>query len=104
MQGIQTHGYNLEGMAQVNAVLTSLNSAVMAQFAHMTVTMNAMQAQLKTLSSAKTNQARPKREFYYCSCGRNFTHGSKTCSEKKVGHQEEAYYKKRMGVSEKGCE
>ena len=28
----------------------------------------------------------------------------KTWSAKKAGHQEEAYYKKGMGVSEKGCE
>ena len=31
VQGMQTHGYELEGLAQANAVLTSLNSAVMSQ-------------------------------------------------------------------------
>ena len=49
VQGMQTQGYNLEGLAQANAVLTIPNSAVMAQLAHMTVTMNTMLAQLKTL-------------------------------------------------------
>ena len=44
VQGMRTQGYNLEGLAQANAVLTSSNSAVMAQLAQMTVTMNAMQA------------------------------------------------------------
>ena len=36
-------------------------------------------------------------KIYCLSCGRNFTHGSKTCPEKKAGHQEAAYYKKKMG-------
>ena len=39
-------------MTQAYAVLTISNSAVMAQLAHMTVTMNAMQRQLKTLAYA----------------------------------------------------
>ena len=67
----------------------------------MTVTMNDMQSQLKTLASSQTNQARSKIKFYCRSCGRNFIHGSKNCSEKKAGYQEEAYYKKSMGGSEK---
>ena len=50
LQGIQTQGYKLEGLAQVNAVLFISNSALMAQLAYMTVNMNAMQAQLKTLA------------------------------------------------------
>ena len=54
----------MEGLAQANAVLTSSNSAVMAQLAQMTVTMNSMQAQLKIIASAKTNQARPKKNHY----------------------------------------
>ena len=33
----------------------------MAQLAQLTVTMDTIQAQLKTLSSAQTNQSRPKR-------------------------------------------
>ena len=94
VQGMQTQGYNLEGLAQANAVLTIPNSAVMAQLAHMTVTMNTMLAQLKTLPSEKNNQARTNRKFYCWSCGGNFTHGRKTCSEKKTGYQEEVYYKK----------
>ena len=89
-----TQGYELEGLEQSNAVLTYFKNAVMAKLAHMTVTMNAMQAQLKTLASAQNNQARPKIKFYCWSCGINFTHGSKTCSENKTEHQEEAYNKK----------
>ena len=42
VQGMQTQDYDLEGLEQSNAILTSSNSAVMAQLAHMTVTMNAM--------------------------------------------------------------
>ena len=64
VKGIQTQSYELEVLAQANAVLTSLNSEVMEQLAQMNVTINAMQAQLKTLSSAQTNQARPKRKHY----------------------------------------
>ena len=70
----------------------------------MTVTLNDMEAQLKTLVSAQNYQARKKRKFYCWSCGRNFTHGRKTWSATKAGHQEEAYYRKSMGGSEKGCE
>ena len=70
----------------------------------MTVTMNFMQVQLKTLAPVQTNQARPRINLYYWNCGRNFTHGSKTCSEKKAGNQEESYHKKQMCGSEKGCE
>ena len=52
VQGMQTKGYDLEGLTQDNAVLYRSNSAVMADLEQMTVTMNAMQAQLKTLASA----------------------------------------------------
>ena len=64
MQGILTQGYKLEELAQSNAVLTISNSVAMAQLAHMTLIMNAMQAQLKTLASAQTNQAMPRIKFY----------------------------------------
>ena len=63
--------------------------------------MNAMQVQLNTLASDQTNQTMPKRKHYCWSCGRNYNHGSKICSLKKAGHQDEAYYKKIMGRSEK---
>ena len=65
--------------------------------------MNSMKAQLKKLSSMATNPKRTKRKFYCWSCGRNFTHVSKTCSTKKMGHKEESYYKKRLGGIKKGC-
>ena len=55
MQDMQTPSYDLEGLAQSNAVLTSLNSVVMSQLAQMTMTMNAMQVQLNTLAYSQTN-------------------------------------------------
>ena len=55
VQGIQTKNYKLEGLAQSNEVLTSSNTAVMAQLAHMTGTIDVMQTQLKMLAYAPTN-------------------------------------------------
>ena len=89
VQVMQTQSYDLEGMAQGNAVLNRFNSAVMVQLAQMNVTMNATKAQINILSSAPTNETRSKRKYYCWSCGSNYTHGSKTCSAKKAGHQEE---------------
>ena len=60
---MQTKSYELEGLAQGNTFLTSSNSAVMAQLAQMNMTMNYMQAQLKTLSLSKNNPSRTKRKF-----------------------------------------
>ena len=60
VQVMQTQCYDLEGLAQANAVLTRSNYAVMAKLAHMTVNINSIQMQLITLASAQTNQARPK--------------------------------------------
>ena len=68
----------------------------------MTVKMNDIQAQLNTLSLMTTNPTRIKRKFYFWSCRSNFTRGNKTCLVTKTGHKEEAYYKKLLGVSEKG--
>ena len=64
VQGMQTQGYKLEGLAKSNSVLTNTKSTVMAQLEQMTVTMNTMQEQLKTLASAKTNQERPTRNHH----------------------------------------
>ena len=58
---MQTKVYELKGLEQANAFLTSSNYMVMAQLAHMTVTTKATQAQLKTIAYDKTNQARTKR-------------------------------------------
>ena len=77
---------------------------LMKKLEHITVTMNTMQAQLKAFASEQTNQASPKRKHYCWICGINYTHGSRTWSAKKSRNQDEAYYKKRMGGSEKGCE
>ena len=65
-------------------------------FSHTTVTMNAMQAQLKTFSSTPTKPTRPKRMYYFWSFWSNYTSGSKTCWTKKGGHKEESYYKKQL--------
>ena len=104
VQGMQTQGYDLEGLAQANAVLTRSNYMIIAQLVQMIVTMNVMQAQLKTIASVQTDEARPKKTFYLCSCRRNFTHGRKTRSTKKAGNHKEKYYNKMMVGSEKGCE
>ena len=61
---MQTQSYELEGLAQANAVLISSNSEVMGKLSHMTVTMNAMHAQMKTLSSETTHRTSTKRNFY----------------------------------------
>ena len=50
VQGMQTQSYELEVLVQANAVLTSSKSEVMVQLAHMNVTINTVQAHLKTLS------------------------------------------------------
>ena len=76
---MQIQVYKLEGLAQANVFLTSSNSEAMAQLSQMNVTMNAIQVQLKTLASAQTNQASPKKKHYYWICGSNYNHGSKTC-------------------------
>ena len=83
VQGMRKQDYYLEGLAQANAVLTRSNSAVMAKLAQMNVTMKAMQVQLKALSSAKNNQARPKRKHYFWSCRRNILTGSKPAHQRK---------------------
>ena len=59
---MKMQSYELEVLAQANAVLTISNSAEMAQLAQMTVAMNSMQVQLNTLASDKTNQTSPKRK------------------------------------------
>ena len=73
----------MEELAQANSVFTRYNTAVMAQLAQMTATMNDMKVQLKKLVVAPTNQTRSKRKYYYWICGSNYTHGSKTFSSKK---------------------
>ena len=104
IKGMQTQSCELEVMAKSNEVLTRSNSAFMEQFAQTTLTMNSIQAQIRILSSAPTNQTRSNRTYYFQSFRSNYTHGSKTQSAKKAGHQEEAYYKKRLGGRKKGCE
>ena len=55
-------------------------------------------------TSICTNQPRKiKKEELLLDLREQFHSREKTCSLKKVGHQDEAYHKKRMGGSEKGC-
>ena len=58
VQGRQMQSHNLEVLAQANSFLTRSNTVTLAQLAQMTVTVNDMQAQLKTLAAAPTNQTR----------------------------------------------
>ena len=96
IQGMQTHSYELEGLAQANEVLTSSNSAGMGQLAHITVTMNDLKAHIKTLALATTNPTMSKRKFYCWICRRNFTHKSKICLAQKKFHKEDVYKKKLL--------
>ena len=73
-QGMKTHIFELEGLAQANVVLTVSSLVEMAQLAQMTVTMNTLKEKLKTLASAQTNQSRPKGKHYCWSCGSNYIH------------------------------
>ena len=74
---MQTQRYELEGLAQSNAILASSNSALIAQLKQMTVTMNAMQTKLKTLTSSQTKQTRLKINHYCWICRSKYTHGRK---------------------------
>ena len=87
-----------------NCLIRVLNSICSSHTELLFRRLSCILSQLKTLASAQTNQARSKRKHYFCNCGINFTHRRKNCSSNKAVHQYEAYYKKRMGVSEKGCE
>ena len=91
----------MEGLSQANAFLTKSDYAVITGLSQMTATRNVMQAHLKTLSAATTTVT--KRKYYCWSCRGNVFLGSKSFTSKKVGHKYEAYYKKGLGVSEKGC-
>ena len=72
IQGMQTHKYDLEGLAKANALLTRSKSAVMVQLSQMTVTMNTMQAQLNILSST-TNRTKqgPRASITFVVAGEN---------------------------------
>ena len=91
----------MEGLAQENAVLTKSDYAVITELSQMTATMNTMQSHIKTLSAATTTI--PKRKYYCWSCRGILFLGSKSCTSKKVEHKYEAYYKKGLGGSKKGC-
>ena len=64
VQGIQNQGYDMEGLAKANAFLTSYNSSVMEQSAQIIVTINEIQAQLKTLSATSSNTKITKEEIF----------------------------------------
>ena len=60
VQGVQAQSYEMEGLAQANAVLTISKSAITAQLSQMTVTMNSMKAQLKHSPLHKPIKQDPK--------------------------------------------
>ena len=64
MQGMQKNGYYVEGLTQVNVVLTIYNSTVMAQLEQMTEKMNVIEVQLNNLFEMLTNNTIPKRKQY----------------------------------------
>ena len=99
---MKTQSYELEGLAQSNVALAIYNSEVMEKLAHITVTMNVIQAQLKTLLLTIKNSTITKRKLYCWRYRRKFTHGSKTCYAKRTGHKEGAYYNKKLWGIEKG--
>ena len=80
----------MEGLSQVNAVLSSSTYLVMTQLSQLTTAMGVMQTQLKTLYSSVTTVTKQK---YYCwsYCGK-FSHGSKSFPTKEAIHNYEAYY------------
>ena len=59
-KGIRTHRYKLEVLEQSNAVLTSYKSSVIVQLPQMNLTINDMQAQLKTFFLRKLIQKEPR--------------------------------------------
>ena len=73
----------MEGLAQANAVLTRLNSAVMAHLAYMTVTMNTMEAELKTLASEKPTKKVQKGSTTAGVAGATTLTGSKPAHQRK---------------------
>ena len=87
VHGKKNQSYRLELPTQANAVFTSSNSSVISQLAQSTVTINVIQAQLKTLSETSTDTTITERKFYCWGCGCNFTHGIKPWSAKKTGHK-----------------
>ena len=87
---MKNHIYDMEGLAQENAVITRTIYIVISQLDNMTATMNTMQAQLNTSSAASKNLTRPKRKYYSWRCRRNFSHGIKERPSKKPGHKDEA--------------
>ena len=64
MQWVHNQRYEMEGLAQTNAVLKISDSVVMTQLFPMTEMMSEVQAQLKNLSAASKNSTRPKIKYY----------------------------------------
>ena len=65
VQGMKKQSYKLEGLEQANSLLTSSNSDVMSQLAEMTVTVNAIQKQLKKNHQQQQTQQVPRESFTF---------------------------------------
>ena len=53
-QGMHNQRYDMEGLTQAIKIITISNGAVMAQFSQVTLAIDAIQAQLNTLSLLET--------------------------------------------------
>ena len=60
---MQNQQYNMDGLVQANAFLTSSNFSVMAQLAQLTAVMVTIQAHLKIFSPSAGTKTR---QWYYC--------------------------------------
>ena len=48
--------------------------------------------------------SKPRRKYYWWICDSNLKHRHRISPNKKVGHKENVYYRKRMGGNNKVCE
>ena len=89
----------MDGLAQLNAVLTSTDTTVMAQLVQITESMGDIQEQIKTLST----NTEPKSKHQCWIIGRKLKHGSRHLPINKSGYKYEAHYINRVGGSNKVC-
>ena len=89
----------MDGLAQLNAILTSTNTTVMAQLVQITESMGDIQEQIKTLST----NTEPNSAHKFWIIGRKLKHGRRHFPTNKSGYKDEAHYINRVGGSNKVC-
>ena len=89
----------MDGLAQLNAILTSTNTAVMAQLVKITESMGEIQEQIKTLST----NTEPNSKYYCWIISRKLKHGRQHFPTNSSGYKDEAHYINRVGGSNKVC-